>query len=646
MEQQAGLTELVGFRASAFKGINGIVSGLNKVNPFVRWLSIFGMAVFVLMVVFTFVDVIMRYAFNRPVAASVEITTFMMVIVVFLCTSFTQLSKAHVTMDVITAKLRRKPQLAFEAFGNFLSIVIMILVAWRTLMNGITATWTTGVLHFPVNTFILIATFGIIILNIMLIRDYLQNLAEGLKHRGYLWALLIIIPAAVAGLLSWFALTSAGIDSLSKITWGIIGILVMLALFCTGMPIAFTLFTVGLTFLIFFRGPEPGLDQLGKVWYDTVSTYDWSPIMFFLLMGFICFECRFGEDLFRMGQRYFGHFKGGMAMGTTVACTAFGAVVGDTLSGTVAMSAIGLPEMKRYKYNDKLAIGTLCCSGTIGQLIPPSIGFILYAVLAERSVGDMFMAGIFPGLLCCLVYIIIIYGMCSINTALGPATPKSSWVERLASLKGAGPIAVLFLLVIGGIYAGVFTATEGGGIGSFGALAIGLAMRRLNWKRLTAALAESGKMVAMAFTILGGAMLFGFFVVQSQLPMAMAEEVGALQVPSVVIILIIIVIYFILGCFLPALPMVLITVPIFLPIAMAQSWDLIWFGVLVVLCMNMATITPPFGINLFVMKGLTKRPIGDIYGSVWPFVGGLVIVVILVVAFPEIATYLPSLIKR
>jgi tripartite ATP-independent transporter DctM subunit len=646
MEQKAELAELVGLRGTMSRWLDGLVSSLDKTTPLVRWMSILGMGVFVLMVILTFVDVILRYVFNRPIAGSIEITAFMMVIVVFLGTAFTQYSKAHVTMDVITHRLRRKRQLVFEAFGYFLSLVILIIMTWRVFNNALTNPEETGALHFSIKPFIFIAFFGIVILTIMMLRDYVMSLAEGVKHKGYFWVLLIIIPVAVAGFLAWFALNQVGLESLSKVTWGIIGVLVMLVFFCTGMPIAFVLFMLGFVGLVFFRGSLPGLDQLGKVWYDTVSNYSWSPIMFFLLMGFICFECRFGEDLFRMAQKFIGHFRGGLAMGISLACTIFGAVVGDSLSGTVTMTAIGLPEMKRYKYNEKLAIGVLACSGPIGSLIPPSIHFIIYAVLAEQSVGDMFMAGIIPGILCCLIYMAIIYIMCLINPAMGPATQKTSWGERGGSLKGAGPIGLLFLLVIGGIYAGIFTATEGGGIGAFGALVIGLSMRRLTWKTFKAAMAESGKMVAMCFTILGGAVIFGFFVVQSQLPMVMAEEIGALEVHWVVIMIVIVVIYFTLGCFLPALPLMLITVPIFIPIAISQGWDLIWFGVIVSLCWNMAAITPPFGINLFVMKGLTQKPIGEIYASVWPFVLGLAIVVALCIAFEPISTWIPSLIVR
>ncbi|MFC1910941.1 TRAP transporter large permease subunit [Chloroflexota bacterium] len=644
MNQQVKLAEMTGFRASAYRGLDSIVSGLNKINLFVRWVGMAGMLIFIGMVIFTFVDVFMRYVFNQPLAASIEITAFMMVIVVFFGVALTQLSKAHVTMDLLTAKLPKKPQLVLEAFSTFISLVIIILVAKQTILNGMTTVYMTPILRIPLNPFILIASFGIVLLILMLIRDYFNNVANSLRHGGHLWILLILIPAAVFGIFTWFALTRPHLD-LSLPAWGVIGVVVMLVFFTTGMPVAFTLFGVGLVFIMFLRGTEPAMVMLGKVWYDTVSNYGWSPIMFFMLMGYICFECRFGEDLFRMGQRFLGHLKGGLAMGTTVACTAFGAVVGDTLSGTITMTAIGLPEMKKYRYNEKLAIGTLATSGTIGQLIPPSIGFILYAVLADQSVGDMFMAGVFPGLLCCGLYMLIIFIICSIKPSLGPSTPSARWIERAGSLKGAGPIFLLFILVIGGIYAGIFTPTEGGGIGAFGSIAIGLAMRRLNWKRFTSALAEAAKYVAMCFTILGGAIFFGYFVVQSQLPMAMANYVAGLLVTSLVVMIVIILIYFILGCFLPAIPMILITVPIFLPIAIVQGWNLVWFGVIIVLMMNMACITPPFGINLFVIKGVAKVPIGEVYSGVWPFVGGLIAVIILIIAFPAIATWLPNLLK-
>jgi tripartite ATP-independent transporter DctM subunit len=632
---------LEGFSAAVSGVLDSAIGALNKLNSPVRWVGIVGMAIFILMVLFTFTDVVMRYIFNRPISASVELTSLMMVIVVFLGIAYTQLSKAHVTMDLITVRLSRRPQLVMEGFANLVSIALFAVLIWRIIINAVTNPQLTAVLKIPHSPFILVAAFGCVLLTLMLVRDFLQNVNESLRYKGNLWLPLVGIPAVV---IAGTAILLATVHpQISLPMLGVIGIAAMLLFFCTGTPIAFSLMAVGLVFLIIMRGPVAAFDILGKSWFSTVGEYNWSPLMFFLLMGYICFYCGFGEDLFRTGQRFLGHLRGGLAMGTVAACTAFGAVVGDTLSGSVAMTAIGLPEMRKYRYDDRLAIGTLTCSGTIGALIPPSLGFILYAVLAEQSIGELFIAGIIPGLLCAVLFMSLIYGWCRMNPHLGPPIPGVSWSERLGSLSSGGPIAILFLLVIGGIYAGIFTATEGGGIGSFGALALGLIMRRLDWKRFTNSLAEAAKFTAMCFTILGGAIIFGYFVVMSKLPFVMAETISSMSVPPILVLIMIVLVLFILGCFLPVIPLLLITTPIFLPIANSMGWDLVWFGVIIVLMMNMACITPPFGINLFVMKGVTQKPISIIYSSAMPFVLALTLTVVLIIAFPALSVWLPYL---
>jgi tripartite ATP-independent transporter DctM subunit len=330
-------------------------------------------------------------------------------------------------------------------------------------------------------------------------------------------------------------------------------------------------------------------------------------------------------------------------MATVAACTAFGAVIGDNLTGSIAMTAIGLPEMRRFKYDDLLSIGALTCSGTLGTLIPPSIIFILYGVLAQQSIAELFIAGIIPGLVCAIAFMLLVYVRCVRNPKLGLPTPRANWTERAVSLKAAAPIVLLFIIVIGGMYAGIFTATEGGGIGAFGALVIALAMRRLKWRSFSNAIVESAKLNCMSFALLGGSMIFGYALTTSRLPYVMADYVGTLAVHPMVIMLMIIIILFVLGCFIPAIPMLLITVPIFLPIAISLHWDLIWFGVIMVLMFNMATITPPFGINLFVMKGITGTSMGLVFRSAMPFVWVLLAVTALIIAFPPISTWLPYL---
>lgn len=293
--------------------------------------------------------------------------------------------------------------------------------------------------------------------------------------------------------------------------------------------------------------------------------------MFFLLMGFLCFYSRFGEDLYRTARNWCGHFRGGLAIASVCACTALGAVVGDALVGCIAMMTIALPEMRRHGYDDKLAIGTLACSGGIGSLIPPSSNFIIYGVLAEQSIADLFIAGVFPGLVCMACFIVVIMIMVWRNPELAPALPRVPMHERLVSLKTGLPIIIIFIVVIGGIYAGMFTATEGGGIGAFTTVFLALVMGRLSWSIVTSGLNDTGKTISMAFTVLGGAGVFSYFMTMSKIPMILAGVIASMNMPPMAVMFAIIVCMSLLGCFIPAIPLMLICVPIFLPLA-ALFW--------------------------------------------------------------------------
>ena len=314
------------------------------------------------------------------------------------------------------------------------------------------------------------------------------------------------------------------------------------------------------------------------------------------------------------------------------------------------MSAIALPEMRKARYDDKLALGTLSCSGTIGSLIPPSTTFILYGVLAEQSIGDLFMAGILPGLLCMVCFMGIVWLMVLKNPDLAPRREKAPLAERVSSLKSGLPIVLLFILVIGGIYGGLFTATEGGAIGAAGTLILGLVMGRLKWSNFRKSMEESSRFTAMCFTLLGGATILGYFMTMSRMPTMLANSIASLDVAPIVVMCVIIIVMCViiivmcvLGCFLPAIPLILITVPIFLPIAKSFHWDLVWFGVIFAILNNMASITPPFGINLFVMKGVADVPLGLIFRAATPFVLALFFCLALIIAFPSISLFIPSL---
>ncbi|MEJ2725756.1 MAG: TRAP transporter large permease, partial [Deltaproteobacteria bacterium] len=387
-----------------------------------------------------------------------------------------------------------------------------------------------------------------------------------------------------------------------------------------------------------------GLSIIESTPFSVVSNYTFSVIPLFVLMGEFCFFSGLGRDLYDMAYKWVGPLPGGLAMGTVVACGGFAAVCGDSMATAVTMGTVALPEMKRYDYDSKLAVGCVAAGGTLGVLIPPSLAFILYALLTDQSIALLFIAGILPGVLLILLFMLSIYLRAYKNATLGPRGPNTAFKEKMASLKGVWATMALFALVIGGMYAGVFTPTEGGGIGAFGAFVIGVARRRLNWQGILSSLLEAGKISAVCVSVLLGASVFGYFLAASKLPMELANFVVQLPVPNLMILIIILLIYILLGCLMPAIPMLILTVPIFFPVIMAMGYNPIWFGVIMVLMFEMAVITPPMGINVLALKAVTEdASIETMFRGIFPFLAVMIVCVALLIAFPDVALVLPRL---
>lgn len=310
------------------------------------------------------------------------------------------------------------------------------------------------------------------------------------------------------------------------------------------------------------------------------------------------------------------------------------------------MGTVALPEMKKYNYDDGLATGCIAAGASIGILIPPSIPFIVYAMLTEESVGMLFFAGIIPGILEAIFYVLVIYIICKFKPDLGPVGPRTTWKEKFIAVKGTIGILILFIIVIGGIYMGIFTPSEAAGIGATGALVIGLARKRLNWEKIRASISGTCEMTAMLFLMIIGGDIFSVLLTTSNIPFVMADFVTSLQVPPIVALILILLVYATLGFFMPIFLIIILTVPIFLPVIVSLGYSPIWVGVLIVMMCEMGAISPPFGINAFILKGVAKNvQLPTIYRGVIPFVCTDVVRVALVVIFPQLAMYLPSLLK-
>lgn len=424
---------------------------------------------------------------------------------------------------------------------------------------------------------------------------------------------------------------------------GITAFLVLIFLLAITVPIGVAMMLCGVGGLAMIIGLVPSLSLFGTTVMQSVVTYDLSIIPLFILMGALASRSGLSQELYDAFNAWLGGFRGGLALATVGACGAFAAICGSSVATAATMSKVALPEMKKYRYSDSMATGSVAAGGIIGILIPPSVILVLYGLLTESSIGDLFIAGFLPGILTIIVFMIVISIVTRLHPESGPAGEKSTWKQKLNATLKTWAITALFATVIGGIYFGVFTPTEAAGVGAFGAFFIAFSRKRLNREMIKETLLETGQTSAMIFTILIGAITLNNLVIFSGLANALADFVSGLDMSPATVMLIILLMYLIMGCFLDALAMILLTVPIFYPIVLDLGYDPIWFGIIVVMVVELGLITPPIGMNVFVIKGMVQSvPLVSIYKGVLPFVIGQVVLIIAVFLIPEIALWLPE----
>ncbi len=426
---------------------------------------------------------------------------------------------------------------------------------------------------------------------------------------------------------------------------GILGIGLLVLLFLLKMPVAFAMALVGFGGFAYLASPTAAIGILGRDIFDYFSSYPLSVIPMFILMGTFSYASGISRRLYQTTYAWAGQFRGGLTIATIFACAGFGAICGSSTATAATMGQIALPEMKKYQYNDTLATGSVAAAGTLGILIPPSTVFIIYGILTEQSIGKLFVAGILPGLLLTLLFAATVAILCWRNPSIGPAGPPTSWSKKLRATTGIIEALVLFLLAIGGLFLGWFSPTQAGAIGAGGALIIGLIRRQLNWESFSTACKEGLRTSCMVIFIITGAVIFGRFMAVSRIPFQLAEWLGGLPVSPIAIISIIIFIYFIGGFFMDSMALIVLTIPIFYPLVIKLGFDPIWFGVMIVLIGEMGVITPPVGVNVFVIKGIVPDvPLENIFKGIFPFLVALMMMTILLIIFPQIATYLPKFI--
>jgi C4-dicarboxylate transporter, DctM subunit len=431
---------------------------------------------------------------------------------------------------------------------------------------------------------------------------------------------------------------------MSPIIIGVIGLAIFFLLLGLRMQIGFVMMLVAAGGLWYLISGSAALGKLALTPFQVASSYDLASLPLFLLMANVVFSTGLASDLYRLVAKWLGRMPGGLAIATVGGCAGFSAISSSSLATALSMGLVALPEMKKYKYDDSLATGCICAGGTLGILIPPSGVLIMYGIMTQSSIGRLFMAGLIPGLLAAFFYMVVIYILCRINPGMGPRGPSTSWKEKFLAFGSCGEIIALVLLVLGGLMVGWFTPAEAGSVGAFGAIVFCMIRKRLNWPKLSAAIVDTIKITGMFYGIMMGAVLLQYFMAITTIPTTLGNWVAALSIPPLAVMAIIIIMYLVLGCFLEASAMVLLTIPIFSPLVTTLGFDLVWFGIIVVRMVEVALLTPPVGMIVFNISQISKVPITRVFKGVAPFILSDFVHVSLLLFFPIIVLWFPNLV--
>lgn len=421
------------------------------------------------------------------------------------------------------------------------------------------------------------------------------------------------------------------------------GFVLLFVLMLLRVPIGFAMGLVGVVGFGILGGFEPALRILALSPIRTATDYGFAVIPMFLLMGSFASASGMSRELFRTANAFVGHWRGGLGIATISACGGFAAICGSSVATAATFSTIAYPEMRRYGYPQSFATGVIAAGGSLGIMIPPSTVFAVYGMITQQDIGKLFISGILPGIVAVAMYIVTVNVIGLVRPGFLPSGPRSSWRERLQALRGVWATALLFVFVIGGLYGGMFTATEAASMGAGGAFVIGLARRRLSRRQIFQCLVESLRTTAAVFTILIGALIFGYFLTITQTPQKVTEFLTGLGLGRYGVLLLIMLMYLVLGCIMDAMAMIVLTIPIIFPVVTALGFDPIWFGVIIVMTVELGLIHPPVGMNVFVIKSVIRDvKISTIFIGVLPFVVTDILRLAILIVFPGIATYLPQ----
>jgi C4-dicarboxylate transporter DctM subunit len=426
---------------------------------------------------------------------------------------------------------------------------------------------------------------------------------------------------------------------------GIMGVFILLAvLFLLGMPVSFAMCIVGFCGFWYVVSFKAAITMVGADIWSIFSKYGLTVVPFFIFLGYLAFNSGIAEKLYNTAYKWVGHWNGGLAIATIGADELFAAICGSNTAPAATMGAVALPQMKKYNYDTILSSGTVVTGGTLGTVMPPSVVLIIIGLQTEQSIIKLFLGGILPAILLGILFVLTIWVLCRINPKLGPAGPKTNLKDKVKSLTGIVEAIAIFSLVIGGLYAGLFTPTEAGAVGVFFTLIVTALTRRLTRKGLVNSITDTLKISCMVFFLVTGAIIFGRFLAVTRLPFMVADFASGLPTSPYVILAVILLIYLIGGCFMDSLGFLVLTIPIFFPLGMTLGFDPIWYAVILTMVTTMGAITPPVGVNIYVVKALAPEiELGTIFKSVSFFLLACIVCVIILIIFPQIVLFIPEM---
>jgi C4-dicarboxylate transporter DctM subunit len=622
-----------------------ILAKIERVGVYISGLFI------LVMMVLTTIDTFLRDVLDRPMSGVYELSSMMMVGILYLGISYVQSKRNHIRMDLLSSKLSPNNQMVLQLLADVIFLSLAVIITWQMGLKFLNA-WTTGdyyygVVRFPLWPAKLAICLGTALVSVRLISDIILNPLwhgqPGVSTYGrYLRMLIAVLVLAIFAGTVLFTVN----QDISAPTAGWIAISIFLFLLFIGVPVATSMALIGICGFWLLSGAKSALGIAASVPFSAASEYTMTVLPLFMALGMLASLAGFAEKGFDLAKKWMEQIKGGIVHATVAGSAIFAAATGSGAASCAVLTKITMPEMLRNGVKKSMAIGVVASASTLAVMIPPSTPFVIYAMLTGNSIGKLLIAGIIPGLICAATIMLTVYIRCRIDPGLVSlgSVRHSSWKERFSAIPGAWGVVLIVVVIIGGIFTGFFTPTEAGAVGAFVVFVAVLVLKKGKKREIFRVLVDSAELASTILFIIVGGTLFGNMISVTRLPVMLSEWVVGLNIPPIGILICIIFIYIILGCFLDALSTLIITIPIVYPIILKLGFSPIWFGVLMVQNMEIAAITPPYGMNLFLLKGvLPGTSMGEIFRGVLWFILPLVVSIAIYIAFPQVALWLPGL---